>query len=276
MPTALGRPPGVPSPLCKVDGSFPRTFVISLPGFTERRHRISQRLGALGVPFEFLDAVDGKRLAETDDRVDWEEVKRYPRWLNRGILGCALSHVAAYDRILQLRVPHAIILEDDCIPSRDFPQVLKHLPDQLTGSGVIMLFHSCFHTLLLDRCSTREVYGEYVTMTSQCVDGLQGTVAYAISYEAALRMRQSVLPIRVGPDSWGYFLMNKRIDTIRFVYPRCCDHDDVKSSIDYFGEAKLKRSLSFFIERYRIFPVYQVLKLKRRRLNQRMHRIQLV
>src|SRR4029077_5645223 len=134
-------------------------FVISLPGLSERRHRISQRLAALGVPFEFLDGVDGKRLTATRGAEDWEEVKRYPRWLNRGILGAALSHVAAYDKILQLRMPHAIILEDDCIPSRDFLQVLKHLPNQLTGNVVIMLFHSCFHTLLLDRCSTREVYG---------------------------------------------------------------------------------------------------------------------
>jgi len=154
--------------------------------------------------------------------------------------------------------------------------VLKHLPNQLTGNVVIMLFHSCFHTLLLDRCSTREVYGEYVTMTSRCIDGLQSAVAYAISYEAASGMRQSALPIRVGPDSWGHFLMNKMIDTIRFVYPRCCDHDDMKSSIDYFGEAKLKRFFSLFVERYRIFPAYQVLRLKRRRLNQRMRRVQLV
>ncbi len=36
-------------------------FVISLPDSLERRENVSERLGALGLPFEFIDAVDGRK-----------------------------------------------------------------------------------------------------------------------------------------------------------------------------------------------------------------------
>jgi GR25 family glycosyltransferase involved in LPS biosynthesis len=235
-----------------------------------------EQMQAQNLPFEFLDAVDGQGLAETDPRVNWEEVRKYPLWLNRGILGASLSHLAAYERIVEHRLPYAVIVEDDSVIASDFPRVLRHLPDHLAGSAVIMLYYSCRHTLELEKTSAVAVCGRYVSVAPARVDGLQGAVAYAISYAAALSMRQLALPVRVGPDSWGYFSAHKMVDTIRCVYPMCCDHGDGKSAIDYFGRARMKRWLSRVVERTKVFPVYQLLRLKRRRFKETRHRIQWV
>ncbi len=259
-----------------MDVSFPKIFVISLPQSVERRKRFTQQMDALDLPFEFLDAVDGKLLDETDARVNWGEVEKYPTWLTRGALGCALSHYAAYARIERLQLPYAVILEDDCVLPKDFPQILKHLPGHLAGSTVIMLYYSCWETLQLERSSALHVCGQYANVAGKCIDSVLTTVAYAITCDAAKSMRQTLLPIRVSSDSWGYFCANRMIGSVRFVYPMCCDHAEGKSTIEYFGKAKLKRNLSLFIDKTRIFPVYQILKLKRRRLNERIHRIQLI
>lgn len=255
---------------------LPEIFVISLPQSAERRTRITQQMGRLNMPFEFLDAVDGKHLDGTDPRVNWDEVRKYPTWLTRGALGCALSHFAAYDRIERLRLPYAVILEDDCVLSGDVPQILQHLPGHLTGSTVMMMYYSCWNPLQLERSSARSVYGPYVDVAGKCIDSLQTTVAYAITYEAAASLRRSVLPIRVSADSWGYFSANRMVGSVRFVYPMCCDHADGRSTIDYLGRGTVKRNLSLFIDRTKLFPVYQILRLKRHRLKERMHRIQLV
>ena len=39
---------------------FPPVFVISLLEATERRERMTKVLGDLNIPFEFIDAIDGR------------------------------------------------------------------------------------------------------------------------------------------------------------------------------------------------------------------------
>ncbi len=255
---------------------IPPVLVISLPRSTERRRRVREQMQAQHLPFEFLNAVDGQGLAGTDPAVNWEEVRKHPMWLNRGTLGASLSHLAAYQWIVERRVPHAVILEDDCVIAHDFARVLEHLSDHLVGNAVLLLYYSCSHILGLEKSSTVPVCGPYVAVAPTRVDGLGGSVAYAISYDAAWSMRQAMLPVRVAPDSWSYFSAHNMVGTIRCVYPMCCKHGDGKSAIDYFGEARIRRSLSLFVERTRLFPLYQLLRFKRRRFNQRMHRIQWV
>ena len=91
-------------------------LVISLPDSTDRRKAITARLDALSLPFEFVDAVDGRNGIPDEckpmvDRQGAVSFMLHP--LSDAEFGCALSHLAAYKRVVDDGIPHALILEDD-------------------------------------------------------------------------------------------------------------------------------------------------------------------
>ncbi len=98
-------------------------FVISLTDANERRARISEQLSALSIPFEFVDAIDGRsRLpAEYESMVDRAgTLVQERRAMSDAEYACALSHMSVYKRILDQNLPGAIVLEDDAIPGAGF------------------------------------------------------------------------------------------------------------------------------------------------------------
>lgn len=97
-------------------------YVISLLRHTDRRTSIAEHLKSLGVPFEFIDAVDGKSLsAEILDKYVAPENRSMPV----GHTGCYLSHLAAFQRMVERNQPQALILEDDARISRTAAEKLS-------------------------------------------------------------------------------------------------------------------------------------------------------
>ena len=107
---------------------FPKIIVISLKN-SSRRSIISKRLLGLGLEFEFLDATYGKTLPqEILDSVDYEFYPKHylsPKSLTLGEIGCAISHIRAYEHIVENKIESAIILEDDAIVSHFFKEIVQ-------------------------------------------------------------------------------------------------------------------------------------------------------
>lgn len=85
-------------------------FVISLPRSADRRSRIGAHLAGLGVPFSFIDALEGDGSARFS--------RRYQRDLTQGEIGCYRSHKLAAERAMSAG-PFACVLEDDAALSPD-------------------------------------------------------------------------------------------------------------------------------------------------------------
>lgn len=85
-------------------------FVISLKRSPERRAAISSHLDRLGIEYTVVDAVDGKDL-------DPDYVKSLSQGhpIHLGAVGCYLSHISIYERLVQENIPVALVLEDDAI-----------------------------------------------------------------------------------------------------------------------------------------------------------------
>ena len=80
-----------------------KVFVINLARSPERLAAIASQLDAIGVPFERIDALDGKTLS--DDFI--EEVspaqvvgKSYHRALSKAEVACSLSHKRAWQQVI--------------------------------------------------------------------------------------------------------------------------------------------------------------------------------
>jgi GR25 family glycosyltransferase involved in LPS biosynthesis len=97
-------------------------YVISLRDAEVRRHNMTERLGALAIPFQFVDAIDG-RTQRLPDRFDGARVKRSGFW-GESALACTLSHRTVHRMIAEAESDLALVLEDDAKPSEDFAKVL--------------------------------------------------------------------------------------------------------------------------------------------------------
>lgn len=105
-------------------------YVISLPGTDARRAGMAAQLSALGLEFEFVDAVRGSALsaAERAGKLGPAENIRGNiggRDMTDGEIGCALSHQMAYDKILAAEQERAFVLEDDARLLPGFLQALQ-------------------------------------------------------------------------------------------------------------------------------------------------------
>lgn len=108
---------------------FPQTFVISMTRSVERRRDVINHLNSLNIDFEFVDAVDGNTLSEdfikhTNDAALQGEIGRT---LSPGEIGCALSHLGVYQKIVAEGGGPYLILEDDVELSRAFMEIIERV-----------------------------------------------------------------------------------------------------------------------------------------------------
>jgi glycosyl transferase, family 25 len=103
-------------------------YVISLTTETERRARMTAQFEALGLPFQFLDGIDGRCLTEKAcEQAAPARQRRYWSRLTGGEIGCALSHLAAIRAIAAGPHPFAAVFEDDVAVGPEFPRFLADL-----------------------------------------------------------------------------------------------------------------------------------------------------
>src|SRR5438067_12759042 len=92
-------------------------YVISLRDAEQRRRNMTARLNALDIPFQFVDAIDGRtqRLPEV---FDGARIVRQGFW-GESALACAMSHRLVHRCIASGPGEAALVLEDDA-RSTDF------------------------------------------------------------------------------------------------------------------------------------------------------------
>ncbi len=112
-------------------------FVINLAKSQNRRAHMQQQLGSLGLSYEFIKAVDGKAIKERDlPPIDhaFAEKLSYRKAPTKAEIGCALSHLKAYQKIVREGMEYACIMEDDVLIRR--PEKLRWVLQQDNLSAV--------------------------------------------------------------------------------------------------------------------------------------------
>lgn len=104
-----------------------QVFVISLARAPDRRDAISTHLRELGLEFEIIEAVDGAHLSESECNSMLADGVTYIR----GVIGCYLSHIRLYEKIIQDNIHVALILEDDARLNPDIVPAIRNGIDYL-------------------------------------------------------------------------------------------------------------------------------------------------
>ncbi len=97
----------------------PLWLVVNLDRSPDRLSAMAASLGALGIAFTRVPAVDGRALPATVPGVDPALYRRsHGRDVLPGEVGCALSHLRALSLFLRSSHRHAVVLEDDALVTR--------------------------------------------------------------------------------------------------------------------------------------------------------------
>ncbi|WP_341875476.1 glycosyltransferase family 25 protein [Enterobacter hormaechei] len=113
-----------------------RTFIVNLKHSLERRAKMECQLSELNIAYEFIEAVDGRKMTET-------ELRNVTRETNYAFLpgevGCALSHQKIYKRIIDENIDAALILEDDVVLNSDLREILNSVTLSKTKPEILLL-----------------------------------------------------------------------------------------------------------------------------------------
>ena len=99
----------------------PRVLLLSLARAAERRRISVDQLHSEKINFEIIEAVDG---------LGADLPQKTPGQLRNGEVGCYMTHLRAYERMVAYDWPHAVILEDDffLIRSHQLASALDGVP----------------------------------------------------------------------------------------------------------------------------------------------------
>ena len=199
----------------------PRIFVINLARHAERRAFMEMQLAAQALPYEIFDAVDGFALspdfiAENYDGARARQLNQ--RDLSLGEIGCALSHLAIYRKMIDENIPLALIFEDDALIGSQFPEVLERLVAQSTASeeSIVLLNHAHKYSGWSQRRIDRH-HRLFPVVEAYC------THAYLLTQAAARKLRAILHPAHTVADCWNYLVENKQVQ-LRAVVPYCVGH----------------------------------------------------
>lgn len=173
-----------------------KTFLINLDKNPERLVESARQLNALGVSFERIAAIYGKDLGEDEKR---RSVNAFRWWCAKGRkvrdgeIGCALSHLSVYRKMIDENIDVACILEDDNRYRDTFASVVQQAEKLMDVTRP--------QVVLLSNCSRDRATMDSVHIVP--TKNEQWTSSYLITRRAAKAILAANYPLHVPADGWG-------------------------------------------------------------------------
>ena len=218
-------------------------IVISLPDCADRRESIRSSLDDLQIPFEFMDAVDGRNGLDSSYEPDVDRggaERELGRALSDAEIGCALSHINAYRRIVRNKWDWTLVCEDDAVPSPDLKTYIENR--HFEGADLTQLY---FYNTRVSRSRRKYLFDHYSSYLRTKVKS-GSTTAYVISHRAAKHILENGVPITQvadWPNCVEEFIMEERF---RVVYPVIVRHPPYvgQSTITNYDHASTNKDSS--------------------------------
>lgn len=233
------------------------TYIINLERDLERREYVLELLQSYKfLSLNLIKAVEGKKLPESELNTKFDEAlayKRYGRELNKGEIGCTLSHFECYKELLASENHYALIVEDDITILKSLDN-LKLLIDYISADEPIIIFLSG------DYWYTRELKLSEDYWLSDVIDAV-GSYAYLINKSAAELILMKNIKASCAADNWSLY-RNQGVK-LKAIRPYLVDAniEDFKSTINqhFFGECRKNMPLSFKFRAYRLAIIKKIL-----------------
>lgn len=251
-----------------------KTYVITLERNSERNKHIKRHIIERNLDHKIIPAVDGALLTDKDlqKSCNMEKVNKLRWWLTNGAIGCALSHLKAYEEFLSSHEKAAFIIEDDAVLPKNINELLAELEGSIQTDEIVLLYYTSFKPAKLTSYRSEELKnggGLYYPMD---IGQPITATAYVIGRGAALKLSETIKPIEVTADCWHHFYSRGAIQSLRVHYPSLVTTKNFKSSIDYLKNDSHLQTILSYINKYKIPFLYQFLNSRRkRRLNKMLN-----
>lgn len=187
-----------------------KCFLINLDKNPERLEYMDRQLKALDVPYERFPGVYGKELDGSDLKKCFASFRSFcveGRRMVLGEIGCALSHVGVYRRILRDNLPYALVLEDDVMVLPEFPSALKKIEDLIEPDKPQVYMLSCHGYGFEKNCEKKAGI--------EAIGGATSADAYCISRAAAALIAKSNFPVVSVADRWSRWRKHLKLKLFR-------------------------------------------------------------
>lgn len=209
-----------------------KVYCINLKRSTERRAKMEVELGKTSLPYEFIDAIDGRAMSDKEIKRVYSNIRTLFRRglpMTRGEIGCVLSHLLFYDKVLAGEDEIALVLEDDVILYDGAQQAFEKVAEFLsrTKEPTIVEFPGVARDLKVAKGD------ELVRVRSA-----QGTYAYAVNKAGAKLLKKAFTPVCMPADFYRYLIRHFGLNY--WVYPK------MVVSVDMIGESSVGRDRKKF------------------------------
>lgn len=244
----------------------PRIFVISLPEAKDRKVHVKKQLDALGLEFEFFDAVDGREF-DVPNHPNYDRKRRlkaFGRDLKGGEMGCMLSHKNIYQKMLDENIEHAVVFEDDVIIEDEFKHVLDSLIDCKVDYELVRFLGSEKVAKLKQR-KVEELINGFSLNRLMTTPG--GAHAYLITKSGASKMLNHMDKVYLPVDTlMGYTWLTKIGAFI--VQPRLAEQE--MSFDNFIGKERFDKSLQIVGIDKCLFPLSRAIFKFSEAINKRL------
>lgn len=176
-------------------------YYVNLDKDTKRREFMEAQLSKIGQTYERVPGIYGRELSKKDlDKYYSKKLalRKQSRELYFSEIGCALSHVNIYQKIVEQNLPYAMILEDDVVIPENFDNVIANLVHLIRPEQPEILLlspaHGDFNQLSRIRSS-----GEFKAVPF--VFGFY-TSSYIVTQTAARSLIKEHTPLGMVIDNW--------------------------------------------------------------------------
>lgn len=177
------------------------TVVINLDRSTERRAAVTEMMSRLGLEFQFSRGIDGAELTPARLREVYSPFRAFlklGRHLHVNEVGCTLSHVEVWRRMVRENIPEMLILEDDAVLGEAVPELIAKRNEWMPRDArVVFLAHDMAAPFDLLPIVSEGLQGFSVCTFRAPV---MRCAAYIIRLPAAASLLDHSLPVTTPPD----------------------------------------------------------------------------
>ncbi|CAN6959961.1 Glycosyltransferase family 25 protein [Psychrobacter okhotskensis] len=197
-------------------------YIVSLKQDIEKREVISKTLEDFGLEFSFIDAVYGKALSESD--LNLYRNKSTGKIISRGFsatpgeIGCTLSHLKAYQEIIDRKLKWACILEDDAILDERFKTFIDSFQSAALNPKDLYILggqNGLDERQIIESIKNTKLVGsQNFSKTIRSEQFIYRTCCYLISSSLAKEILRISKNEFILADDWNYLVKNKNINNI--------------------------------------------------------------
>lgn len=233
-----------------------KTYVVNLERSLDRKMYVEKILEHMPfLDYEFVAAVDGKAMGETERLSNFDSKKfkqRYSVDVRPGEIGCTLSHQKCYRKIIDDNEPYALILEDDILqPSIDISPIVKGVEEMMVIETPCIILLSGWYWFK----RTHDFIGGY--KLADVFDAFL-THAYVINRAAAKLLIEDRPYITA--DDWRY-IRHKGVH-LQAIYPHLIDQNwdgDLVTTVNV--EQTKKKSMDWYCRNAYRLAYMKILKI---------------